>query len=128
MGGMVKIKKFRSSSGLEIWVGQDDRSNDALSLRVAHPNDIWLHVNGVPGSHVVLRCGDACIEPDKKSIQEAASLAAWFSKMRQGGRVPVHYCLAKHVSKPRGAKPGTVTIKQVKKVNVQPELFDEIKD
>lgn len=121
----MKIKKFRSTAGIDIWVGQDDRSNDALSLKLAHPNDLWFHVSGLPGSHVVLRCGEQEIEPDRDSIREAAALAAWFSKMRQGGRVAVNYCLAKYVSKPRGAKPGTVSIKQAKKIKVLPKLLEE---
>ncbi len=122
----MKIKKFLSGSGLEILVGQDDYSNDQLTFRTGHANDLWFHVNGAPGSHVVLRCGEVSVVPDKQSIKEAAELAAWFSKMREGGSVPVHYCFVKQVSKPRGAKPGSVTIRQAKKINVRPVLREEI--
>lgn len=121
----MNLKKFRTSSGLEILVGQDDESNDALTLSVGHPNDLWFHVSGAPGSHVVLRCGKAAGKPDKISIREAAALAAWFSKMRQGGKVAVHYCLVKNVSKPRGAKAGTVHIRKAEKVLVRPSLLEE---
>jgi len=120
----VKVKKFRSHSGLEILVGQDDVSNEQLSLRVAHPNDLWFHVNGFPGSHVVLRCGESGLEPDKASIMEAAGLAGWFSKMRHASTVAIHYCLAKQVSKPPRSKPGTVTIGRARKVVVRPSLLD----
>ena len=122
----MKIKRFRSDSGLEIWVGQDDRSNDELSLRAAHPNDLWFHVSGMPGSHVLLRCGENATMPDRESIRDAASLAAWYSKMRHGGKVAVNYCLAKNVSKPRRVKAGSVNIKQAKKLTVQPRLLEEI--
>ncbi len=118
----MKLKKFQSSSGQEILVGQDDLSNDELTLRVAHANDVWLHVSGAPGSHVVLRCGEQGIRPDKTSLREAAALAAWFSKLRHGGKVPVHYCRAQDVSKPRDAKPGTVTLKRFEKVIVRPGI------
>jgi len=118
----VKIKKFLSSSGAEIWVGMDDASNDALSLKLAAPEDLWFHVAGFPGSHVLLRGAD-----DRESIKEAAALAAWFSKMRNGRNVSVHYCPAKNVSKPRGARAGTVRIKREKKVKVTPALREEIK-
>jgi len=74
----VKIKKFLSSAGLEILVGQDDESNDYLTFRVGHANDVWFHVSGTPGSHVILRCGDTKVEPDKESLQEAAALASWW--------------------------------------------------
>lgn len=122
----MKIKKYQSSAGIEIWVGQDDYSNDQLSIKAAHANDMWFHVSGMPGSHVLLRCGEEELLADKESIREAAALAAWFSKMRKGGNVAVHYCLAKYVKKPRGAKPGTVTIAKEKKVKVRPELREEI--
>ena len=95
----MKIKKYQSSAGIEIWVGQDDYSNDQLSIKTAHANDVWFHVSGMPGSHVLLRCGEK-------------DIAA--------------YCLAKYVKKPRGAKPGTVTIAREKKIKVRPELREEI--
>lgn len=123
----MRYRRFVSSQGLEILVGQDDQSNDTLTFKVAHPNDLWFHVSGFPGSHVVLRCA-AADEPDKKSIDEAAALAAWFSKMRKGRNVTVHYCFAKNVSKPKGAKAGSVTIAQVCKVKVHPSLLDPPSD
>ena len=118
----MKIKKFVSSAGAEILVGQDDASNDYLSLKLAAANDLWFHVAGFPGSHVVLRCANG--DDDRESIKEAAALAAWFSKMRNGKNVPVHYCKALNVSKPRKAQAGTVNIKQIKKIKVNPQLID----
>ena len=123
----MKIKHFLSETGIEIWVGQDDYSNDQLSIKQAHPKDLWFHVSGAPGSHVLLRCGEQGLEADRESIREAAALAAWFSKQRNGGNVAVHYCLAKYVKKPRGAKPGTVTISKEKKIKVRPALKEEQK-
>ena len=123
---MAKIKKFQSSAALEILAGQDDESNDYLTFRVGHANDIWFHVSGTPGSHVILRCGEAKDQPDRESLREAAALAAWFSKMRLGGKVAVSYCLVKQVGKPRGMRPGKVTIKNAKKLVVRPALLEEI--
>jgi predicted ribosome quality control (RQC) complex YloA/Tae2 family protein len=122
----MKVKKFNSSAGIEILVGNDDYSNDQLSLKFGHPEDIWLHVNGAPGSHVLLCCGAAQTEPDRQSLKEAAAVAAWFSKMRHGGMVSVHYCRLKHVTKPKGAKPGTVTLKRSKNLKVRPGLPDDL--
>ena len=124
---LFKIKKFQSSTSLEILVGQDDASNDYLTFRVGHANDVWFHVNGTPGSHVILRCGETKGQPDKESLREAAALAAWFSKMRTGGKVAVSYCFVKQVGKPRGMKSGKVTIKNAKKLLVRPALLEEIK-
>lgn len=121
----MKVKRFQSSSGLEILVGQDDASNDELTFAIAHQNDVWLHVAGAPGSHVLLRCGGTGVKPDRQSVKEAASLAAWFSKQRTGGKVSVHYCLARNVSKPRGAPAGQVTIRSEESVLVQPRLIGD---
>ena len=124
---MAKIKKFLSSVGLEILVGQDDESNDYLTFRLGQANDIWFHVSGTPGSHVILRCGETKVQPDKESLREAAALAAWFSKMRPGGKVAVSYCFIKEVGKPRGMRPGKVSIKNAKKLLVRPLLLQENK-
>lgn len=120
----MRTRKFLSGNGLEILVGQDDESNDQLTFRLAKGNDLWFHVAGAPGSHVLLCCADTA--PDKESIREAAQIAAYFSKMRKGGKTPVHYCLAQNVSKPRGAKPGSVLIRREKKIMVRPQLLEEI--
>jgi predicted ribosome quality control (RQC) complex YloA/Tae2 family protein len=122
----MNIKYYESPEGYTIMVGMDDMSNDYLSIKVAGQSDYWFHVAGFPGSHVVLKCGGN--KPGKESIEAAAALAAWFSKMRKGGRVSVSCCLAKNVKKPKKAKPGTVTIKGEKIVKVRPELFKEIQE
>jgi len=120
----VKIKRFVSSSGLEILVGQDDASNDALTLDLSHPNDVWLHVAGSPGSHVLVRCGEAGVEPDRQSLKEAAGLAAWFSKMRNAGKVSVHWCRARDVRKRRGAPAGEVQIRNFDRIAARPALLE----
>ncbi len=109
---------------MEILVGQDDESNDWLTFKVGRANDIWLHVHAAAGSHVLLRCGRG-EKPDKTSLKEAAALAAWFSKMRHAGKVSVSYCPVKQVRKPRGAKPGSVTISRADKLMVRPALLGE---
>ncbi|MBN2424816.1 MAG: DUF814 domain-containing protein [Calditrichaceae bacterium] len=118
----MKTKLFRTLDNFEIVVGMDDVSNDILSLQTAHPRDLWFHVNAVPGSHVILKCGESGLLPGKENILLAASAAAWFSKMRNAGKVPVHYCYAENVSKPKGAKAGTVNIKKSSKIIVWPDI------
>lgn len=121
----MKIRRFVSTDGHDILVGQNDESNDRLTFKIGRANDIWMHVSGVPGSHVILCCGESKDRLDKKNLEEAAALAAWFSKMRNGGKVAVNYCRVKDVSKPRGAKPGSVTIRNSKKITVTPALLPE---
>jgi len=77
----------------------------------------------MPGSHVILRAPEGCKEsPDKEMLKQAAAVAAWHSKARSGGVVPVSATLAKFVSKPRGAKPGTVNIRKETLFKVRPGL------
>ena len=121
----MNIKRFCSTNGLDILVGRDDESNDALTFSIGRANDIWLHVSGASGSHVILRCQDGGA-PDKDSLKEAAALAAWFSKMRSGGKVNVSYCHVKDVRKPRGMPAGKVVIKRAKKLTVRPALLQEL--
>lgn len=115
------VKEFHSSTGIKILVGQNDYSNDQLTFKVGKANDLWFHVSGSPGSHVILQCADLGMPPDKESIREAAELAVWFSKLRQGGKVAVKYCLVQNVRKPRGTKPGTVHIYKEKMIMVRPK-------
>jgi predicted ribosome quality control (RQC) complex YloA/Tae2 family protein len=117
----MRIREFTSSSGLKILVGQDDASNDELTFKIGKSNDLWFHVSGSPGSHVLLKSSETSGTPDKESIREAAELAAWFSKMRQGGKIAVKYCFVQNVKKPRGAKPGSVHIYKDKTILVRPK-------
>jgi predicted ribosome quality control (RQC) complex YloA/Tae2 family protein len=119
---ILKIKEFVSSAAIPILVGMDDISNDALTFRIGKANDLWFHVHGAPGSHVLLQTSQSSTPADKTSIQEAAQCAAWYSKMRLGGKVPVRYGLVQHVRKPRGAKPGMVTIHKEKTIIVRPRI------
>ena len=107
--------------GFEALAGKTDADNDLLSLRVAAPNDLWFHVRGLPGSHVILRHPEK-EKADNALIRTTAAIAAWHSKARSAGTVPVCFTEAKHVGKPRGAKPGSVTIKREKIVKVRPAL------
>ncbi|MBN2162963.1 MAG: DUF814 domain-containing protein [Pontiellaceae bacterium] len=111
--------KYDLPGGFEALAGKTDTDNDLLSLRVAAPGDLWFHVRGLPGSHVILRHPEG-EKPDNTTIKNAAAIAAWHSKARNAGTVPVCYTEAKHVGKPRGTKPGSVTIRREKIVKVRP--------
>ena len=101
-----KPREFRSSAGLRILVGRNNRQNDRLTAKDADKRDIWFHTQKIHGSHVILCTGGA--EPDEQSLMEAASLAAYFSQAQGGTKVPVDYTPVKFVKKPAGAKPGMV--------------------
>ncbi|MAW40443.1 MAG: hypothetical protein CMF27_05950 [Kiritimatiellaceae bacterium] len=108
-------------NGFEIKAGKTDADNDQLSLKIARANDFWFHVSGSPGSHVILH-HPAQLAPDRETLRTTAAVAAWHSKSRLAGKATVSYTQAKYVSKPRGAKPGSVTLKRAKTLKVKPEL------
>jgi predicted ribosome quality control (RQC) complex YloA/Tae2 family protein len=105
--------------GWRVLAGRTDAANDRLSLRLARPGDLWFHIRGMPGSHVVLRVPPGA-EPDRPTRELAAGLAAYHSKARGAGTVAVTCTEARHVSKPRGAAPGTVAIRQESVLKVRP--------
>ena len=105
--------RVETIEGFEVLVGKGDADNDRLTFRVGEPHDLWMHVSGTPGSHVVVRNPERLAELPRAVVQRAAELAAWHSKARgSGGKVSVHACRAADVSKPRGAPPGQVRLKR----------------
>ena len=122
-----KPMEFLSSDGFTIFVGRNNTQNDKLTLKTAQPNDMWLHTQNIPGSHVIIRAGEKKI-PDS-TILEAAILAAYCSKGRSGTKIPVDYTLARYVRKPGGAKPGMVIFTNNTTVLVDPseELFERLR-
>jgi predicted ribosome quality control (RQC) complex YloA/Tae2 family protein len=114
-----RLLAYALPGGWRVLVGRTDADNDRLSLEVAGPDDWWFHVRGMPGSHVVLRC-PAGQEPDRETLKRAAAIAAYHSKAREGGVVAVSCTRARYVTKPRGAKPGTVQIRKEVVLKVRP--------
>jgi predicted ribosome quality control (RQC) complex YloA/Tae2 family protein len=102
-------RRYRSSDGLEIWVGRSDEGNDLLTTRLARGNDLFFHVSASPGSHVVLRT-EGRVDPPSESLLEACELAVHASKQRRASRVDVLVTSIKNVRKPKGAKPGLVVV------------------
>ena len=115
----AKPMEFRSTAGLPILVGKNNSQNDRLTLREADKRDIWLHVQKLHGSHVILCTGGA--EPDGQSLTEAAMLAAWFSQGKDSAQVPVDYTPVRVVKKPAGAKPGFVVYATYRTLYVTPD-------
>ncbi|MFH1985539.1 MAG: NFACT RNA binding domain-containing protein [Pseudomonadota bacterium] len=115
------IRTYPIGDGWEVWVGRTDADNDYLSIKLARPDDYWFHVRGMPGSHVLLRARSG-LEPGRAVLTAAAAIAAYYSKARNGGVTPVACTRARYVTKPRGAKPGTVHIRKETVLKVRPEL------
>ena len=102
-------RRYRSRDGLEIWVGRSDEGNDLLSTRLARGNDLFFHLDGAPGSHVVLRT-EGRKDPPSESLLDACELAVNFSKFKNARSAEVHVVPIKQVKKPKGAKKGLVYV------------------
>ncbi|MDQ0350564.1 putative ribosome quality control (RQC) complex YloA/Tae2 family protein [Alkalibacillus filiformis] len=116
---------YKSSDGIEIIVGRNNKQNEFVTNRMANKEDIWLHTKDIPGSHVIIRSSD----PSEETIIEAAMIAAFYSKAKMSSSVPVDYTNIRHVRKPNGAKPGYVTYDNQQTVYVTPDekVIDQLK-
>jgi predicted ribosome quality control (RQC) complex YloA/Tae2 family protein len=111
---------FKSRSGLTILVGRGGKDNDALSLKVARGNDVWLHAKDWAGAHVIIRVAKGSA-PDHEALLDAALLAVHYSKGRADSVTDVLYTHAKHIRKPKGAPAGRVTVAGGKGIAVRPD-------
>jgi len=117
----ARLREYALPGGWKVLAGRTEADNDRLSLRLARPADWWFHVRGQSGSHVVLQ-GPAGEAPSSEILKAAAAVAAYHSKARAGGLVAVSCTQARYVSKPRGARPGTVQVRRETVLRVRPAL------
>jgi hypothetical protein len=120
-----KSKELRRIDLDDQWfvlVGRSDRENDEITFRIAAPDDIWLHAQHTPGSHVVLKSRGAPGNPPDPILEAAAGIAAHYSKARHASVVPVIYTSRKYVRKFRGSKPGQVICDREKTILAVPRL------
>lgn len=109
---------LRSSGGNTILIGRNQRQNDLLTFKLASRQDTWLHARGLPGSHVLIK--DAPYPPSPELLEEAALLAAYFSKGRESPAVEVDYTAIKFVRRSPGGKPGQVLYTNYQTITVRP--------
>jgi predicted ribosome quality control (RQC) complex YloA/Tae2 family protein len=102
-------RRYRTAGDLEIWVGRSSAANDLLTTRLARGKDLFFHLGGAPGSHVILRT-EGRPDPPSEAVLDACELAVHFSKFKNASRADVHVVPIKNVRKPKGAKPGLVTV------------------
>lgn len=111
-----KPMHFVSSDGIDIYVGKNNIQNDFITTKLGEKTDTWLHAKNIPGSHVLIK---ALNIPDT-TLEEAANLAAYFSKGKESTKVPVDYTQIKNVKKPSGSKPGMVIYYTNKTIYIDP--------
>lgn len=115
-------RSYTTRDGWTVLVGRSNEENDYLTHVIAHPEDLWFHVHGCPGSHVVLRREGRKDNPSAKTIEEAAGIAAYYSKARTSRKAPVIYTLKKYVRKPRGGPAGLASVTRERSIMVEPRV------
>ena len=109
--------RFVTDDGFEVLAGRSNIQNDQLTTKLCRRTDYWFHTQKVHGSHVILRCSDR--EPTPLAISQAATIAAYYSQGRDGGKIAVDYTMLRFVRKPSGALPGKVIYTDYKTVMTQ---------
>jgi predicted ribosome quality control (RQC) complex YloA/Tae2 family protein len=118
--------RYFTIDGWNIFIGKSDTQNDELSTRFARPADIWLHVAGHAGSHVIIQRPKGQELPPPEVIKIAACLSVWFSKAKHTSYAEVHYTEARFVHKRRHAPAGEVIAERCKSIRVSPRSPQDI--
>ena len=105
-----------------MYVGKNNLQNEELTLKFANGGDWWFHAKGIPGSHDIVKSGGSEL-PDR-TFEEAARLAAFYSKNRAGEKVEIDYIQRKHVKKPNSGKPGFVIYHTNYSMMIEPDISD----
>ena len=113
-----RLPQKTSRDGYTILFGRSADQNEAI-LRIADPDDIWLHARGVPGAHVLIRTGGRPEKVPNSTLIEAAAIAGRLSAYRHDGVADVDYTLARYVRKPKSTPPGFVTYTHQKTIRVK---------
>ncbi len=111
--------RITTPEGFEILIGRHALQNEQVTWKIARPHDFWLHAQGVPGSHVIIRTHGQDV-PETVLLQ-AAAWAAWHSQARKDTHVPVIITRRQHVRKIPGGRPGQVQVKHYRTYTVHPQ-------
>ena len=123
-----KPRHYVSKDGHHIYVGRNNSQNDYITIKSAKNDDVFMHTQKIPGSHVIIKAVDGIVS--KQALNEGALLAAYYSKAQSSSNVPVDYTKRKNIKKPNGAKPGYVIYSTHSTINVTPNKakIDDIKE
>lgn len=124
-GREPNLNRTISPSGMVVLWGRNNRSNDEVSARQTAKDDLWFHAHNQPGCHLVLKRGERKGELPEEDILFAGSLAAGYSCGRHDNKVEVMVAEGKAVHRPKGAKPGLVTVSTYRTIVVPPKRLEE---
>ena len=112
------VLRRQSEDGFLLLVGKNSRQNEEVTFREASGNDLWLHARGVPGAHVIIKSGGRQVP--RGTLEEAASIAAYYSQARGNTSVPVDYTQQRYVRHMKGGGPGMVIYERERTIAVAP--------
>lgn len=104
--------------GFKVYIGKNNKQNDYIISKLSAHNDIWLHAQEIPGSHILIKLPPEDIQVSDDTIYKAAELAAKYSQAKGSSKIPVIYTRRKFIKKPPAAKPGYVIYKNEKTIIV----------
>ncbi len=119
---VLKFKHYLLEDKYHVYVGKDSANNDLLTTKFAKQNDFWFHARSVSGSHVLLRVENSKDVIPKHILKKTASLAAFHSKAKTAGVVPVSYTYKKYVIKRKNMPIGQVSLLKENVLLVKPEI------
>lgn len=99
----------------KVYYGKNNLQNEYITFKVADKNDVWMHVKGFPGSHVVIKSGSY---PSDELLVFAAKIAAKNSKAKDSNKVDVDFTTRKNVKKHPSGKTGLVNYVNFKTITV----------
>ncbi len=114
-----RVRELLAPGGWTVLYGENAEANDYLTLRVARPNDLWLHVRGATSAHVIVQTRNQPERVQRETLEFAAGVAVRHSTSKHSRYVPVDYTLKKHVRKPRGAPKGSAAYTHEKTLHVE---------
>jgi len=117
----INLSEFKSSDGLSIFVGKNNKQNE-LILKIASPEDIWLHTQNIPGSHVLIKLPPENTEVPENTLHEAVYLAAYYSRAKESSNVPVVFTRKKTRKETYGFETGVVIYTHEKMLAVNPDI------
>lgn len=120
---LMNITHYKTDDGIDIYVGKNNIQNEYVTFDIANSNDTWFHVKNATGSHVIIK--KPYDELDMKTIEKVASLAAYYSSMRQNTKTTVDYTLRKELKKVKGKAPGFLIYHKNFSINVEPKNYFE---
>lgn len=118
-GARAPYRAFESSDAFTIFVGRSARDNDQLTMKIARPHDLFFHLRGAPGSHIIVRTDKQQVP--EQTILDAATLALHFSTFAKEASAEIQYTERRYIRKPRGSADGAVRLLREKTILIQRE-------